>query len=326
MKGIAKDIAENNFKNIYLLYGEEDYLRKQYRDKLMQALGDPKDTMNYAYYEGRDISPGKLIDLGETMPFLAQRRVIVVENSGFFTSTQEQLAEYLKDIPQTSFFVFVEAEVDRRNRLYKVCNDKGYAAEFKKQTPETLERWITGIIVKREKKQITRRALDTFMEYVGTDMEQISSELEKLLCYTIGTEDITQADVTAVCSRQIENKIFEMIEVALSGRQKRALELYYDLVALKEPPRKILVLMTRQCNLLYQTKLLRGKGYDSKAIASKLSLPPFVASKYVAQASKFTKEILRRNLEKCVAGEEDVNTGKITDLLCVELLMIEFSR
>lgn len=326
MQKIAKDIKENNFKKVYLLYGEEDYLRKQYRDRLTHALINPGDTMNYQYLEGKDISVGKLIDLAETTPFLAEHRLIVIENSGFFKTTQDQLADYVKDVAEDTVLLFVEPQVDKRNRLFKACQEAGYVTEFAKQTPETLTRWITGMVVNREKKQITQRALDTFMEYVGPDMENIVSELEKLFCYTMDKEDITEADVQAVCTRQIDNKIFDMIEAALTKRQKRALTLYYDLIALKEPPRKILVLITKQCNQLYQTKLLRGKGYDSKSIASKLSLPPFVASKYVAQASKYPVEVLRENLEKCVKSEEDVNTGRITDLLCVEMLMIEFSK
>lgn len=326
MQKIAKDIQQHNFKRVYLLYGQEDYLRKQYRDRLIHALVDPQDTMNYQYFEGKDISVGKVIDLAQTSPFLAEHRVIVMENSGFFQTTQDQMADYVKEIPEDTILIFVETQVDKRNRLFKACQSAGYVAEFTKQTPETLSRWITQMVVNREKKQITQRALDTFMEYVGLDMENIISELEKLFCYTMDKQDINEADVRAVCTRQIDNKIFDMIEAALTKRQKKALALYYDLIALKEPPRKILVLITKQCNQLYQTKLLRGKGYDSKSIASKLAVPPFVASKFVAQASKYPVEVLRENLEKCIKSEEDINTGKMTDLLCVEMLMIEFSK
>ena len=325
MQIIAKDIKQNTFRNLYLLYGEEDYLRKQYRDRLWRAMGDPEDTMNCQYLEGKDISVEKLIDLGQTMPFLAPRRVIVVENSGFFKSTQDKLADYLKEVPETTFFIFVEPQVDKRNRVYKACKENGYVAEFARQTEETLSRWIVGMVT-RENKKITQRALETFMESVGDDMEHIASELEKLFCYTLAKEDITEADVQAVCVRQIDNRIFDMIEAALDKKQKLALDLYYDLIALKEPARRILFLITRQFNLLYQTKLLRAKGYDNKAIGSRLGLAPFVASKYMARAGRYSADMLRAALEQCVDGEEAVNTGKIAEVLCVELLIIGFSR
>lgn len=324
MQKIANDIKESRFKQVYLLYGEEDYLRKQYRDRLTRALADPEDTMNYHYFEGKDTVPEKLIDLAETMPFLADRRLIVVENSGFFKSAQDKLADYLKEIPETTTFVFVEEQVDKRGRLYKACKDAGYATEFSAQNEETLKRWILGMIQK-EGKQITQRALDEFLERTGADMANISSELEKLFCYTLDKDDIALADVDAVCTRQINNRIFEMIEKVAAKQQKAALDLYYDLIALKEPPMRILFLITRQFNLLYQTKLMRGKGYDNKSIGSKLSLAPFIASKYMSQAAKFTGEELRSALEECVAAEESVKTGKMADTLAVELLIVKFS-
>ncbi len=324
MQKIANDIKESRFKQVYLLYGEEDYLRRQYRDRLVRALADPEDTMNYHYFEGKDISPEKLIDLAETMPFLAERRVIVVENSGFFKTAQDKLADYLKELPETTTFIFVEAQADKRGKMYKACKDAGYAAEFAVQTEETLKRWILGRIQK-EGKQITQRALEEFLERTGSDMANISSELEKLFCYTLEKEDITSGDVEAVCIRQINNRIFDMIEKVAAKQQKAALDLYYDLIALKEPPMRILFLIARQFNLLYQTKQMRKKGYDNKSIGEKLSLKSFVVSKYMAQASKFSEEELRTALEECVTAEESVKTGKMADTLAVELLIVKFS-
>lgn len=325
MQKILKDIKEGTFKQVYLLFGPEDYLRKQYRDKLSHALADVEDSLNYHYFEGKDISIEKLIDLGETIPFLAERKTIVIENSGLFKSAQEKLADYLEGLPETTFFIFVEKEVDKRSRLFKISSKVGYCCEFAAQTEETLKRWIMGRIT-AEQKLMTMRALDIFLDRCGTDMETISNELEKLLCYTMDKQDINQADVEAVCTRQITSRIFEMIEMVAQKRQKAALDLYYDLIALKEPPRRILFLITRQFSMLFQTKLLRQKGHDDKSIASKLGVQPFVARKYMNQASRFTVEQLRHAVEECVGAEESINTGKIAEALCVELLIIGFSR
>ena len=84
MQQLLEDIKSGQLKQAYLLYGEEAYLRLQYRDRLKNALADPADTMNFHRFEGKSIAPAELIDLAETMPFFAQRRVILVENSGFF--------------------------------------------------------------------------------------------------------------------------------------------------------------------------------------------------------------------------------------------------
>ncbi len=72
MKSLNEDIKTGNFKPVYLLYGEEAYLKKQYRDRITKAIFPDGDTVNYAYYEGKGINPGELIDLAETMPFFAE--------------------------------------------------------------------------------------------------------------------------------------------------------------------------------------------------------------------------------------------------------------
>ena len=99
MKILSQHIKSGQFKPVYLIYGDEDYLRKQYKDRMKEALvGD--DGMNYSYFEGKGISVKELIDLGETLPFFGERRLIVVENSGFFSSAQDELAAYLKEMPE----------------------------------------------------------------------------------------------------------------------------------------------------------------------------------------------------------------------------------
>ena len=115
MQRLINDIKSGKFKKVYLLYGEEDYLRKQYRDKLRAALTTGEDAMNYAYFEGKDIQAGQVIDFAETMPFLAERRVVFIENSGWFKSGGDAMAEYLSTQCDTTVMCFVETETDKRN-------------------------------------------------------------------------------------------------------------------------------------------------------------------------------------------------------------------
>lgn len=235
MKGLNEDIKSGNLKQIYLLYGEEAYLKKQYKDKLSRAILPEDDTVNYAYYEGKGIRPEELIDLAETMPFFAEHRLIVVENSGFFKNASPELADYMKSLPETACFVFVENEVDKRGKMYKAVKAKGRVTELSRQDEKTLLYWIAGN-VKKEGKRIKEASAKYLISKVGTDMENISKELEKLFSYTFGEEEITVQDIDAICTTQIINKIFDMIEAVAAKRQKKALDYYYDLLALKEPP------------------------------------------------------------------------------------------
>lgn len=325
MKNLVQDLKTNQFKNVYLLFGEEAYLKKQYRKKLQDALVSPDDTVNLNLYEGKNISVKELIDQAETMPFFSERRLLVVEDSGFFKNASQELADYLTHVPETTFFLFVEEEVDKRGKLFKTVKNKGRVVEFARQTEETLQRWILGTL-KNEGKNITRATMELFLEKTGTDMKNISMELEKLLSYTLGREVITSEDVEEICTTQTVNKIFDMVNAIAEKNQSRALDLYYDLLALKEPPMRILFLITRQFNILLQVKEMRGHGYDANAIASRLGIQNFIVRGALRQAEAFSLEQIGQMVERCISTEEAVKTGNLGDKLAVELIIVEGSR
>ena len=216
--------------------------------------------------------------------------------------------------------VFVENEVDKRNKLYKKVKDNGYAAELKKQDADQLMRWAAGILSKDGKK-ITRQVMEYFMERTGDDMENIRMELEKLICYTMGREVITKEDVEAVGTVHVTNRIFEMVTAIVAGNTRKAMDLYEDLLTLKEPPMRIMFLIAKQFNQLLQVKELAGKGAQKSEIASRVKVPPFVAGKLMAQARAFTREQILSYVEFCVESEGAVKTGRLSDRLAVELLI-----
>lgn len=321
MKQINEDIKQGNFKQIYLLYGEERYLKRQYKERLRKALCGDDDTMNTHFYEGKDISIGEIIDLAETLPFLAERRVIFLTDSGLFKSGGEKMAEYLASPNETTYFVFTESEIDKRSKLFKTVSSRGYAAEFAIQDENTLKRWVAGVLAKDNKK-ISEGTVQLLLSKTGTDMDNIQSELEKLICYCMERDVVTSEDVEAICTTRISNHIFDMINAIADRQQKRALELYYDLLALKEPPMRILFLIARQCNMLLQTKELKARGYDNRTIGSKIGVPPFIAGKYLTQASRFKTSLLRNAVQQCVEAEAAVKSGKMNDRMSVEILIL----
>ncbi len=324
MKMLLEDIKNGHFKNVYLLTGEEVYLRSQYRKKLREALLDPEDTMNGAVFEGKGISPGEVIDLAETMPFFAERRVIEISDSGFFKQASPELSDYIAQIPQSTCIIFNETEVDKRGKLYKAVKKAGRVVEFQRQDEKTLVRWILGIL-KKEGKSIREGTLYVFLGRTGSDMEHISKELEKLICYTIGRKEITDEDVEMVCADRVENRIFDMIQAITEQNQKKALELYADLLAMKEVPMRILRLITKQFHQLMVLKELTGRLSDRSELAKLIGVPPFALGKYQAQCKRFTKEQLKKAVEDCVEAEERVKTGQIGDQLSVELLIVKYS-
>lgn len=321
MKTLQEDLKTGNFKHCYLLYGEEPYLIQQYKARLKNALSAEVDTMNTSVFSGKDIRPEALIDLSETLPFFAERRVILVENSGFFKKSTEDLAAYMSELPETSYFIFVEEEVDKRGKMYKQVKKAGSVVEFKRQTEATLMQWILGML-KKENKKITRPVMELFLSKTGNDMELITQELEKLLCYTMEKEVIEAEDVEAICANQINGKIFDMVDAIGRKESKKALDLYYDLLMLKEPAMRILFLVTRHFQILMQLKEMTGGGFDYKAMASKVGVPEFAVRKYSGQARAFEGKRLIEIVRDCVQTEENIKTGQMADQLAVELLII----
>ena len=165
-----------------------------------------------------------------------------------------------------------------------------------------------------------------FLEKTGTDMNQINMELEKLLSYTIGREIITAEDVEAVCTTQTVNQIFEMINAMAQKNQRRALDLYYDLLALKEAPMRILYLIARQFNQIMQISELSSQGLGRESIAEKLGIQSFIVRNGLRYARSFSKEQLRYAVETAVQTETDVKTGKLDEKLAVELIIVEMSK
>lgn len=321
MRSLNEDIKTGQFKNIYLLYGEEDYLKKQYKNRLTKAMIPEGDTMNYTYYEGKGIPVPEVIDLAETMPFFSERRLIVIEDSGLFKSAAPELADYLGSMPLSTCFLFVEQEVDKRGKLYKAVKSKGRIVELSRQDERTLMRWLAGM-VKQEGKQIQESVLRHILSKVGTDMENLEKEMEKLFCYTLDQETITVSDVDAVCTTQISNHIFEMVDAVAKQDKKKALDYYYDLLALKEPPMRILYLLTRQFKLLLEVQELVKKGMGRKQVAERAGVHPFAAGKYMEQCRNFRKAELRAIMEKGAELEEAVKTGRLNDVMSVEVFIL----
>ena len=303
VKNLQEDIKTGKFKNAYLLFGEEAYLKIQYKEKLIHALNPDDDTMNFTKYEGKGIEVREMIDLCETMPFFADHRVVLVENSGFFKNKCDELADYMKTLPDYLRLVFVEEEVDKRSRMYKAVKNCGRIVEFAKQDEKTLMRWAAGILA-REGRKITTRDMELFLTKTGTDMGNIRMELEKLITYTMGQDIVTREDIEEICTTRTENKIFDMV---------------------RAPPMRILFLLSKQFRQMCLAKKMAGEGASQNEIATRLGVPSFVARNILACARAYSVEELEQAEEDFVDAEEAVKTGRLQDVLSVELLIVKYS-
>ncbi len=326
MQRLLSDINNNTYKPVYLLYGDEAYLRLQYRQKLKDAIVPPEDNINYAYFHGRDINVDEVIGLAETLPFFADRRAIFLEDTGLAKEDNEKLTKYISEgIPDTTVIVMTEQEVDKRKKLYKAIDKKGLCISFDRQSPDTLKKWILGRL-KKEGKQITGRTLDVFLETVGDDMFGLSTELDKLLAYTYDRSVISEEDIAAVCSVRLSVKVFDMIDMIGKKKSSDAIRMYHELLEMKESPFGILALIIRQFNIMLHICDLADRGVRQQTIAEEVKLSPYITGKYLAQIKNFTLKEIKDALRLCAQTDEGVKTGNLNAELGVEMLIIKCSN
>ena len=238
MKVIKEDIKNNNFKNMYLLYGCDDYMKNLYKKKLKDGLLNGADEMNYSYYAGDKVDVQQIVSMANTMPFFSDKRIIFIEDSNLFKEAND-LADNMSDIPDTTFFVFVESAIDKRNKLYKYLSKNGYIVEMNGLSENELMAFVASEC-KRFSKQISNMNISYMLSKIGYDMNVIHNECEKVCFYASDSDVIEKHHIDDICIVTLENKIFEMLDCIASGKKDRALILYNNLACLSRIMKQVL--------------------------------------------------------------------------------------
>ena len=320
MKRLTEEIKQKNFKRIYLLYGEEEYLLRQFTMNLSNAIVPASDTMNRAEFIQQDADPAAILEAANTLPFFAEHKLILLKDTGFFKKCPDLLFKGLSGLPETTVMVFSEHETDKRGRLYKYVKKNEGVTEFGRQSPQVLAAWVRKM-AKESGYAFRPEALSAFLERVGNDMDHIASEAEKLFAYCLGSREIRTEDVDAVCSDVIEAKVFELIDAAAGGDRDLAMSRYAGLLILREPPMRIIALFTRQFHILMRLKDMQAAGYGQQQIAAALKIPSFAVRKNARLAARFSQKQLECAFRACIKADESVKTGTCPDRTALELLI-----
>ena len=174
--------------------------------------------MNCTRFQGKETDVVQIKDLADTLPFFSDYRLIIVENSGLFKSAND-LADYLPNMPDSTILLFVESEIDKRNRLYKYVNKSGYAVEMKPMNDREIKLWTVGIL-KQAGKQMRENTAEYFLGLIDNDMYHVKNELDKLIGFVGDREEITKEDVDEIACVQVNGQIFQMMDAVASGDQR----------------------------------------------------------------------------------------------------------
>ena len=324
MKEIKRQIKEKSFYKVYLLTGDEPYLVLQARHMLKKAMVKEGDAMNYAAFTDGKVDINTLQQLAFTYPFFSEKRVLLLDGTGILKTGKDEFVNIMEKMPETTCIVICEPEVDKRSKVFKWIKKNGYVAEFlkKNQTEKVLLRWIATLLGK-EKKQIRENNALYFLQKTGDDMFQIKNETDKLIAYVGEREEITKADIDAIASGEVQDKIFELVDAIANGNKTAALQYYNDLILLKEPPMHILFLIVRQYRILHIIANMRGLRKTDDAIAKTAGIPRFVIRKNEKQLRRYGEKTLEKCMEECIQIEEEIKTGRIGDQIGVETLIFK---
>ena len=328
---LKKELDAGNYRSLYLLYGSERYLIREYKERLLSALVPEGDSMNFSSFSGDRVDVPSLLDLARTIPFLSERRVILVEDSGFFLKAPEELEEGLKNIADTTVLIFIEPDqekstgivksVDKRGRLYKYFDKIECAFSFDVPDDATLISWI-GSRLAATGRPVEKKVPERLLDAAGRDMQALENEMEKLISYTLERDRICVKDVEDICISQVEDKVFEMIDALSAGNKEKSLQLYSDLLYLKEAPMKIIALIRRQYQILLKLKHMKKDGTPRSDYARLAGVAPFYLKRYEAQADSRSYEQLLHYCDACFDASLKVQQGILSDRNSLEQLVL----
>ncbi|MFA4891314.1 MAG: DNA polymerase III subunit delta [Candidatus Gracilibacteria bacterium] len=301
--------------NIYFFYGEDTYSIskkiKFWTDQFEQKHGG--DT-NIETIEGKELDPKKFGTNLQAMPFLAEKRLVIVRDflSNAKTDDQKIVAEILdKEIPDFCVLVFSETSIpDKRTSLFKLLNKIAKVEEFQSLPPPQLINWVMDETAKRE-GQIGRIEADFLAQRVGPNLWQLSNEIDKLISATTKSSPITKRLIEDLVTPSLSSSIFRLTDSIATKNRKGSLQVFKTLVDSGEDLMMIFYMLVRHFRILIQAHFLVNEGNDPTSIARKLKQHPYVATTASNQSKNFTREQLKKIYEQLLEIDKSFKTGRI---------------
>ena len=325
MHDIKNDIKNGTLCNIYILTGEERYLIDYYTDEIKNAVSNP-DTRDFNLMEIYNSLPDEeaLDSFVSSYPFMSEKKLLIFKDTRIFKSINANLKDYFSELvsamPEYLVMIFAEGEVDKRSSLYKQISKIYPVCEYEFQQIPALTSWITKLFAKYG-KNIGREDAAYICEIAGPSMLSLKSEAEKLISY-FGEEDtITRDAIDRLVTRNIENRVFAMIDDIAAGKNEDAMTKFQDLKSLGEEPVKIINIIFKKYSTFHSLLLVSDR--PMKEICSLTGLYEKHARNNLAQAKKLGGRKIANVMMKCRDMDFAVKNGTAEKWLAAELVISE---
>ena len=309
----------------YIFHGNDSHAQQQTVSQLIDKLGDPSMLeLNTTRLESH-VTFSQLQQAASAMPFLAKVRLVIVRDllsSKLDKSFQKQLIDYLPTLPETTRLLFLESQPLRTtNPLVKLADSEksGYVKKFDRPEGAALERWIRQQ-VEMDNGRISPQAVHMLAANVGSQMEILSREIEKLLLYC-GDEEIQSEHVKRLSPYAAEASIFDLVDALGNRNSKKASQLLQEKFLEGADPFYLFSMFIRQFRLLIQVKELADEGKRPPDMAQALKMHGFVVGKLYQQCQGFGLSQLEQIYHHLLTIDVDVKTGRNDMITALNLLV-----
>jgi DNA polymerase-3 subunit delta len=328
----------------YILHGEDEFSRAEQVAAFKEKIGDATvRDFNVTVLDGRKVTLAELRHAADSVPFLADKRLVVVEGllarlsagrgrgsddgepSGAAREFQAALLEYLPWVPESTRLVFVESRMlPASNPALKLAAAQPGKTIIAFELPKNVAGWIDKR-VKRHGGAIEAKAAAKLAQLIGSDLRRLDSEIQKLVTYVNAARPIREEDVTRLVSASIEASVFDLVDALGRRDGRRAMRELGSLLDLGESPLGLLAMIARQFRLLIQVKELQALSVPAPDMAKALGQHPFVVEKIGQQTRNFTMEQLERIHAHLLDLDVSIKTGEVSDALALDLLVAELA-
>lgn len=333
---------------IYLFHGEDELTRSEELARWKSKLGDPAlASLNTTILDGRKLDLSVLTRACETLPFMAERRVVIVENfwskfeppkesrgkekrlkiSAADAALIKELQQYLLKVPETTHLLFLESQTLSQDNpaFHTLPTDKkrAYTKEFKPPMEDELWRWIEQRM-KAKGGAITPQAAKELAHLVGNELRQLDQELDKLVAYVNFQRPVNVTDVHKVASTTLTGNIFALVDAIGLRQRERAIRYLHELLESGASPAYLLSMIERQFRILLQVKDMQAQRLSPSEMQAVLEIShAFIIEKSLRQTRNFSIERLEAILSRLAEVEQTIKTGQMDELLALDLLVVE---
>ncbi len=309
---LKQQIKKGETGNLYLFFGEEIFVKNLYLEQLKKLIPDDGlGDFNRIILDGKELDFDKIDDALNSFPMMAEKKLVVIKNSGIFRSANEDTKEFwqtkLADVPDYVLLIFDEQEVDKRSVLYKAVTKNGLCVEFAYMKDYEVSAWVVREAQKAGKK-IGKSEAEYLVGMCDAGISNVKNELDKLINYS-GAE-IYKSDIDKVVSKPLSIVIFEVTDAIMQGNADRAMSVILKMKENKESAFNILYLLSSAFDKMLYAKLLLENGATYDMIASKLKLAPFITRKYIDGARGFSADFLKERICRTAECDLSVKQGE----------------